>query len=63
MQIAAIPRTEMINTTHQRNDIDEKTFVRKFMELVGTMESDAQRISSNLLAAKITKGSCHWTRF
>jgi hypothetical protein len=53
----------MINTTHQRNCSEEKTSVRKFMELVGTMESDAQRISGNLHAAKITKGWCHWTRF
>ena len=47
----------MINATHQRSGIEEKTFVRKFMELFGGMESDAERIPRNLHAAKVTKGS------
>jgi hypothetical protein len=31
MQIAAIPRAEMINATHQWSGIEEKTLVSEFM--------------------------------
>ena len=46
----------MINATHQRSGIEEKTLVRKFMKLFGRTESDAERIPYNLHAAKVTKG-------
>jgi hypothetical protein len=55
--MAAIPRAKMINANHQRSGIVEKTFVRKFMKLLGRTESDAERIPRDLRAAKITKGS------
>jgi transposase len=35
----------------------EKTFMRKFMKLLGRTESDAERIPRDPYAAKITKGS------
>jgi hypothetical protein len=54
-QIAAIPKAEMINATHQRRGIEEKTLVRKFMGLFDRMESDAERIPRHLHDAKITK--------
>jgi hypothetical protein len=55
--IAAIPRAETIKATHQRSGIEEKTLVRKFMELFGRTASDAERIPRNRQAAKVTKGS------
>jgi hypothetical protein len=47
----------MINATHQWSGIEEKIFVWKFMKWFGGMELDAERITRNLFAAKITKGS------
>jgi hypothetical protein len=46
----------MINATHQGKGIVEKTFVRKFMKLLGRTKSDVERIPRDLHAAKITKG-------
>jgi len=54
--MAATTRRETINMIHQWSGIEENTFVRKFMELFGRTESDAERISRNLHAAKVTKG-------
>ena len=45
-----------MNVTHQWSGIEEKTFVKKFMKLFCRTESDAERISRNLHAEKVTKG-------
>jgi hypothetical protein len=54
--VAAIPTAGIMNVTHQWSGIEEKTFVKKFMKLFCRTESDAERISRNLHAEKVTKG-------
>jgi hypothetical protein len=46
----------MINATHQRR-YGEKNIYEEIHGLSGGTESDAERITRNLHAAKVTKGS------